>query len=332
MDKKIIIEIKDLSKEFLISSKEPGLKGTLKHFFNRKMIKKNVVKNINFNIHEGEIIGFLGANGAGKTTILKILCGLIYPTSGFISVGGFRPFERKSIFLKQISLIMGQKQQLIWDLPPIESFYLNAAIYGIEKFEAKKRIEKLSQMLEIDKELYIPVRKLSLGQRMKAELLAALIHNPKILFLDEPTLGLDINAQANLRNFLQIYNKETGATILLTSHYMKDITYLCKRVICIHEGFITYDGKLENLLTQLSPNKDISIICKSNSDINKLRKLGFLTKNIKNNQITLTINKSEIKQTLKEILNQLDIEDLHINEPPIDEIIGKVLLNKDKNV
>tara|TARA_B100000963_G_scaffold173186_1_gene150656 strand:- start:734 stop:1717 length:984 start_codon:yes stop_codon:yes gene_type:complete len=323
-----IINVKNLSKSFEVASKEPGLKGTLKHFYNRKIKKIKVIKDINFEINEGEIVGFLGANGAGKTTILKILCGLLYPSEGYISVSNYRPFDRKPKFLKDITLIMGQKQQLIWDLPPMDSFYLNAAIYGIEKSKAKKRIVDLSEMLEIEDELYLPVRKLSLGQRMKAELLAALIHKPRILFLDEPTLGLDINAQTNLRRFLKKYNKETGATILLTSHYMKDITYLCKRVICIHEGYIQYDGKLNKLLTQLTPNKDLSIVCKTAKDIKNLAKLGYIVKNLNSNEITLTINKRDITRALKEIINKFDIEDIHINEPPIDETVGKILINK----
>jgi ABC-2 type transport system ATP-binding protein len=235
---------------------------------------------------------------------------------------------RKKNFLKNITLIMGQKQQLIWDLPPIESFYLNASIYELNKREAERRIKKLSNMLEIDDELFIPVRKLSLGQRMKSELLAALIHEPNILFLDEPTLGLDINAQRNLRQFLQRYNQETNATICLTSHYMKDITSLCKRVICVDNGSISYDGELDLLLKKLSPVKEISIVCHSEEDATQLENSGFIVKNKTKNEITIKVENNSITSSLKTILNNFDIEDIYINEPPIDEIIGKILMKK----
>ncbi len=329
---KNIIDVRNLSKSFDVSTKQDGLKSTIKHFFKRQTKSLKVIKDINFEIKEGEIVGFLGANGAGKTTILKMLCGLIYPSEGSVLVSGYLPYRRKENFLKNITLIMGQKQQLIWDLPPIESFYLNASIYDLDKFEAKRRIKKLSDMLEIEDELYIPVRKLSLGQRMKSEVLAALIHEPNILFLDEPTLGLDINAQRNLRKFLEKYNEETNATICLTSHYMKDITSLCKRVICVHKGSISYDGKLDLLLKKLSPVKEILIVCCSEEDAKQIENSGFAVKNKTNNEITLKVENNSIASSLKTILNNFNIKDLYINEPPIDEIIGKILIKNDYDI
>ena len=249
-----IIDVKNLSKSFDISSKEPGLKGTIKHFFRRQTKSLKVIKDISFEIKEGEIVGFLGANGAGKTTLLKILCGLVYPSQGKLSVSGYIPYKRRSNFLKNITLIMGQKQQLIWDLPPIESFYLNAAIYDIEKFEAKKRIKKLSDMLEIEKELYIPVRKLSLGQRMKSELLAALIHKPNILFLDEPTAGVDVELRQEMWKVVESL-RDTGVTIILTTHYIEEAEAIADRIGVINQGEIIVVEKTEELLKKMGHKK-----------------------------------------------------------------------------
>ena len=237
---KNIINVENLSKSFDVSSKETGLKGTIKHFFIRRTKSLKVIKDISFKIKEGEIVGFLGANGAGKTTILKMLCGLIYPSEGSILVSGYLPFKRKENFLKNITLIMGQKQQLIWDLPPIESFYLNASIYDIDKFEAKKRIKKLSEMLEIDDELFIPVRKLSLGQRMKSELLAALIHEPNILFLTvKPEFSILIASSSDLQT---INISLTGESFFnnRSSFPSYDIAPSCTHITLLHSDVISF--------------------------------------------------------------------------------------------
>ena len=318
-----LISVEQLNKTYKVSNKKPGLLGTLRHFIDRETIDVKAVKDVSFSIKKGEIVGFLGPNGAGKTTVLKMLCGLIYPTSGYVDVAGFRPKKRQIDFLKTITLVMGQKQQLIWDLPPMDSLQVNAAVYGLNRNEANLRIKELAQMLEIDEELTRPVRKLSLGQRMKAELLAALLHRPSVLFLDEPTLGLDVNAQSRVRSFLAEYNKQTGATILLTSHYMADITSLCQRVLCIHEGELFYDGGLESLANKLAPEKEVTIELKRNTNIKDFEKYGKI-KTYRDRFAILLIPRKNLTSIISKILIDFEVLDLEVSDPPIDEIIGKL--------
>tara|TARA_Y100001968_G_scaffold333927_1_gene401225 strand:+ start:14289 stop:15278 length:990 start_codon:yes stop_codon:yes gene_type:complete len=321
-----LIEVEKLNKTFKVSSKKPGLLGTLRHFIKRQTIDVKAVKDVSFSIKRGEIVGFLGPNGAGKTTVLKMLCGLIYPTSGYVDVAGFIPKKRQVDFLKQITLVMGQKQQLIWDLPPMDSLQVNAAVYGINKNEAKIRIKELAKMLEIDEELTRPVRKLSLGQRMKAELLAALLHRPSVLFLDEPTLGLDVNAQARVRSFLAEYNKQTGATILLTSHYMTDITSLCQRVLCIHEGNLCYDGALDSLANKLAPEREVTIEIKTTTTYKDFEEYGKV-KTHRDSFVKLLIPREKLTSVISKLLIKFEILDLKVTDPPIEEIIGKLFSN-----
>lgn len=243
-----IISARNLTKQYHIYKKEEGLAGAVKSFFKRTYETKTAVEKISFDIEQGELIGFIGPNGAGKTTTLKMLSGLLYPTSGSVSVLDHTPFQRKPAFLKQISLVMGQKNQLWWDLPPMDTFLLNKEIYEIPDKAFTQRVEELSDLLDVKDILHVQVRKLSLGQRMKCELMAALLHQPKILFLDEPTIGLDVVVQHKLRNFIKEYNKKYNATILLTSHYMRDVKQLCDRVIVINFGRIIYDGNLDRLM------------------------------------------------------------------------------------
>ncbi|WP_320667657.1 ATP-binding cassette domain-containing protein [Prochlorococcus sp. MIT 1307] len=319
-----LITVRSLSKKYKIADKKPGIKGTIDHFFKRRIREITAVNNICFDIEQGEIVGFLGSNGAGKTTTLKMLCGLIHPTSGEILVAGHVPFLRKKNYLRQITLVMGQKQQLIWDLPPLDSLRVNAAVYGIRNKEANSRIEELASMLDLDSELSRPVRKLSLGERMKAELLAALIHRPSVLFLDEPTLGLDINSQLKVREFLSTYNQKYGATILITSHYMGDITSLCKRVLLINQGHLFFDGSLVKLTEKLSPSRCLQIELKKSINIEQFYQYGRIIFH-KDNVIKLLIPKEKFADELVEILKNFPINDLEVSEPPIEQLIGRLL-------
>jgi ABC-2 type transport system ATP-binding protein len=318
-----IIVVENLSKIYPVAIKKPGLKGTLNHFFRRTYREIKAVQNVSFKIEPGEVVGFLGANGAGKTTTLKMLTGLIHPSQGTVIVASHVPFRRQSAFLRQISLIMGQKQQLLWDLPALDSLRINAAVYNISDKIFKQRLGELAGMLAIEDKLNQPVRKLSLGERMKAELLAALIHHPQVLFLDEPTLGLDVNAQVAVREFLQKYNQRYEATILLTSHYMADITALCDRVLLIHQGQLIYDGLLDGLLERFAPYRQVKVELAQPVSASKLAELGEV-ESIQGQEVRFLVPREKLTATISQILAQLQIQDLNVNDPPVEEIIGRL--------
>ncbi len=312
-----------LSKFYPVAIKEPGLKGTIDHFFKRQYKQIEAVRDVSFEIAPGEIVGFLGANGAGKTTTLKMLSGLIHPSAGVVKIAGQIPFDREPSFLAKITLVMGQKQQLIWDLPALDSLKINAAVYGLSDRTAQLRIQELAEMLSIQDKLTQPVRKLSLGERMKAELLAALLHEPQVLFLDEPTLGLDVNAQAAVRQFLKEYNQRYQATIILTSHYMADITALCERVLTIDRGRLIYDGNLNGLVERFSPYREVNIEFKHIYPRDKLDKYGRV-REVEGASAVFLVEQELLTKTVTQILGELEVVDLSITEPPIDEAIGQI--------
>jgi ABC-2 type transport system ATP-binding protein len=312
-----------LSKVYPVADKQPGFKGTLAHFLHRQYRLIPAVQDVSFQIEPGEVVGFLGPNGAGKTTTLKMLTGLIHPSSGQVQVAGQIPFRRKAAFLEKITLVMGQKQQLLWDLPALDSLRINAVVYGISDREFQRRVGELTEMLSLEGKLTQPVRKLSLGERMKAELLAALLHHPQVLFLDEPTLGLDVNAQVSVREFLREYNQRYQATILLTSHYMADITALCDRVLLIHQGSLIYDGRLERLLAQFAPYREVKIELNGPECETNLASYGEV-ESVIGRVVRLIVHRTDLTRAVARILAELDVLDLTITDPPIEEVIGRV--------
>jgi ABC-2 type transport system ATP-binding protein len=318
-----IITADCLSKVYPVAIKQPGMRGTLSHFFKRQNRLVTAVNNVSFEIQPGEVVGFLGPNGAGKTTTLKMLTGLIHPSSGRVQVADNIPFKRNRAFLEKITLVMGQKQQLLWDLPAMDSLRINAAVYGIDDRDFKRRVGELTEMLALEEKLTQPVRKLSLGERMKAELLAALLHQPQVLFLDEPTLGLDVNAQVSVREFLQSYNKRFDATILLTSHYMADITALCDRVLLIHQGQLIYDGVLDGLLDRIAPYRQVKLELKQTMPEAELARYGEI-ESVVGREVSFMIHREDLTRTIAQLLAELPVCDLTITDPPIEEVIGRV--------
>ncbi len=324
------ISVNHLTKHYKVHQKEPGLTGSLKSLFKRQYETVKAVDDISFSIGAGELVGFIGPNGAGKTTTLKCLSGLLYPTSGQVKVLGYTPWDRQPQFQKQFSLVMGQKNQLWWDLPAMETFLLNKEIYEIPSKQFKSTLDALVELLDIKKVLNVQVRKLSLGQRMKCELIAALLHNPKVLFLDEPTIGLDVVMQKTMRDFIKNYNQKFNSTIILTSHYMDDVKELASRVIIIDDGKILFDGRLQDVIDKYARNKILTVVfskdvsAKSLADFGQVKEYSFPS-------AKLTVDRLDAPKKAAELLSKFPVADLTIEEPPIEAIIREVFTGKMKS-
>jgi ABC-2 type transport system ATP-binding protein len=317
------ISVSHLSKHFRIYKKEPGFVGSIRSLFSRSYESSKAVDDVSFSVEQGELVGFIGPNGAGKTTTLKCLSGLVYPSAGSVNVLGFTPFDRKNEFLKQISLVMGQKNQLWWDLPPMESFLLYKEIYDIPDAQFKKTLRDLADLMDLHDILQVQVRKLSLGQRMKCELAAQLLHQPKILFLDEPTIGLDVVVQQKMREFVRQYNKEFQSTILLTSHYMDDVKELCKRVIIINHGHVLYDGLLSEIIAHHTQKKQIVVVFEREVARADLAQLGTVV-SYEPLSCTVEVAKEKVASVVSHILSTYAVIDLSIAEPKIEEVISTI--------
>lgn len=303
-----MIQVKNLKKTFISHVKEPGLKGSLKALFKREIKQKDALKSVNLEIKQGEILGLIGANGAGKTTLVKMLAGIVHPTSGDATVMGYVPWQRSNEYRKQMSLIMGQKNQVWWDLPAMDSFILLKEIYQIPDTQYKYNVEFLAETLMVKDHLKTQVRKLSLGERMKVELMAALLHNPKVIFLDEPTIGLDISAQKAVRGFLRQYQQEYKPITILTSHYMEDIKELCPRVVIIKEGEFVYDGALSHIQKMLGDEKVLTVTTDSTT-------------------FKLNVPRNDLSKKTQELFEKNTILDLNIHDPSIEDIIESIMRN-----
>jgi ABC-2 type transport system ATP-binding protein len=317
------VEVRDLTKHFRVHARKAGLASGVRSFFRRTYTDVKAVDGVSFSINPGEMVGFLGPNGAGKTTTLKCLSGLLHPTSGSTTVLGFTPHHRRPSFLRSFTLVMGQRNQLFWDLPAMETFLVNQAIYRIPEDDFQTTVDELVALLGLAPVLEKPVRNLSLGERMKAELAAALLHRPKVLFLDEPTLGLDVTAAAAIRTFLASYNKEHGATVLLTSHYMTDVVELARRVIVIDHGRIRFDGDLAQLIDVTASHRVIRIRMSTPISDERLGEYGSVTQSDAVTA-TLQVGRAETKEVAARMLSELPLDDISIEEPEIEEVIRQV--------
>lgn len=317
------ISVHNLTKTFRSHIKQEGLSNSIKSLFHREYKEYTAVNDVSFDIAEGELVGMLGANGAGKTSILKMLSGLLTPTSGTATVLGFTPWQRKNDFRRNFAIVMGQRNQLWWDLPAADSFLPNKEIYSIPENDFKKRLDNLAERLSVTDKLHVQVRRLSLGERMKCELIGALLHSPKVVFLDEPTIGLDVVAQHALREFVAEFNRDSATTIILTSHYMDDIERLCKRVILIDKGSIIFDGALSGLVEEFAAEKLLTIKFTEKVEQSDLATLGTITE-FNPEQASLRIPRANIASVAADCLGRFPVADITIEEVPIEDIIRHI--------
>jgi ABC-2 type transport system ATP-binding protein len=318
-----MIDVKNLSKSYRVHKRAPGLGAALRSVLHRRYELVKAVEDLSFHIDDGERVGFLGPNGAGKTTTLKVLSGLLHPTSGEVRVGSFVPHQRDPRFLQLITLVMGQKQQLLWDLPPAETYAMNRAIYDIPRAQADATMKTLVELLDIGDLISKPTRQLSLGERMKCELVAALLHQPRVLFLDEPTIGLDVSMQAKMREFIRDYNQRFGAAVLLTSHYMDDVTALCPRVIVIDRGHLVYDGNLQELVRRVRPDKRVAIRFSVPIERAQLDKLGTVV-SCDAAHAVFSVPAAKVNVVVRDALATLPAIDLTIEDPPLEEVMREI--------
>jgi ABC-2 type transport system ATP-binding protein len=316
-----VIHVRDLRKVYVVQERGAGALAALAGLIRRRGRALAAVDGISFDVAPGEIVGFLGPNGAGKTTTLKMLAGLLYPTSGTVEVLGYIPSRREHDYLRQITLVMGQRSQLVWDIPAIDSFELNRAIYHIPRPVFRETLDELVELLELGPLLHRPVRNLSLGERMKCEMAAALLHRPRILFLDEPTIGLDVTMQRRIRAFVRAYNARHQATVLLTSHYMADVEALCRRVIVIHHGRLLFDGDLEALVQRFSPYK--TIVVELDGPAEDLSAYGEVVARDEG-RVTLRVPKWATASVTGRLIAELPVADLTVEDPPIDDVIERI--------
>jgi ABC-2 type transport system ATP-binding protein len=319
------ILVENLSKTYRVPVRPEGLVASLRSLIRRRHDQVEAVREVSFTVQQGEMVGLIGPNGAGKTTTLKMLSGLLVPTTGRAQVAGFTPWERKPAYLRRISMVMGNKSQMIWDVPPLDSFRVLAEIYGVPEAEYRRTLEELIDLLEMGELLRKPVRNLSLGERMKCELTASLLHRPAVMFLDEPTLGLDVSIQIRLRRFLAEYNRRSGVTVLLTSHYMADVMALCERVILIHHGGLVYDGALNGLAQQLAPFKLLRVTLRQEGMPDDLDwPEGVEVSEQDGGQFTLRAPRAAAPALTAQILQRLPVADLSVEDPPIEAVIDQV--------